>query len=280
MSVAILDAHQHCWQLGKHACQWPTPELEAIYRDFMPADFLAEAEGSAVTGSILVQSQPALEDTHFLLDLARQHRHILGVVGWVDLSAESAVADIARLARDPKLVGLRPMLQGLDADDWILTAARPEALATMAEHGLVLDALVYSRHLPFIHTLAARQPDLRIVLDHAAKPDIARREGESWERPLAELAACPNVYCKLSGLATEMSPDQPWESMLPYIRHLLGAFGPERVLWGSDWPVLNLAGDYSRWLSYCWQAVEEICPLQVADVFCHAAERAYRVVNH
>src|SRR5690606_9694470 len=132
---------------------------------------------------------------------------------------------------------------------------------------LVFDALVYSRHLPFIVQLARNYPALSIVLDHAAKPAIASAEGESWRRGMRALAACPNVYCKLSGLPTEMAAEQSWQAMLPYMRDMLDMFGAERLLWGSDWPVINLAGDYSRWLSYCWQWVEQQGPVYSQAIF-------------
>ena len=172
----IIDAHQHCWQLQRPEFAWPTPDLNAIYRDFTPDDFRAEAQPLGVIGSVLVQSQPHIEDTHFLLRLAAAHSHILGVVGWVDLSTSEAAEQLAALAGTPKLRGLRPMLQNLTPDDWILSRAQPEALEAMSAQGLTFDALVYTRHLPFIDTLAQRHPELNIVIDHAAKPVIGTGE--------------------------------------------------------------------------------------------------------
>ncbi|HEY7886456.1 MAG TPA: amidohydrolase family protein [Cellvibrionaceae bacterium] len=275
--MRIIDAHQHCWQLGKHGCQWPSSDLTAIYRDYSPVDFLAEVDGLGVAGSVLVQSQPDIRDTHYLLQLAADYPHIRGVVGWVDLSAPQATEQIAELASNPRLCGLRPMLQGLAMDDWIITRARTDALGAMAEHNLVFDALVDSRHLPFIGQLAASFPALSIVLDHAAKPAIATLEGESWRQGIDALAAYPNVYCKLSGLPTEMAAQQSWEAMQPYMRQVLELFGAERLLWGSDWPVINLAGDYSRWLCYCWQWVEQQGPAYSQAIFAETAQKLYRL---
>lgn len=273
--VAIIDAHQHCWQLGQHDCTWPTPEFEAIYRDFSPPDFAAEALALGVTGSVLVQSQESLADTRYLLQQAAEHPHILGVVGWVDLASADALEQIPALATDRHLKGLRPMLQNLIEDDWIVSRALPEALATMSDCQLSFDALVYSRHLPGIKTLAERHPQLPIVLDHAAKPAIGKGEWQYWRQGLATLASHPNVCCKLSGLITEMAPRQHWQALLAYIREILTLFGPERVLWGSDWPVLQLAGDYDRWLSYSWQAVQQFSPGCEEAVFADNARRFY-----
>lgn len=273
----IIDAHQHCWQLRRPECRWPTPELAAIHRDFTPEDFRAETRPLGVTGSVLVQSQPHMGDTHYLLELAAAYPHILGVVGWVDLSAAGAPQQIAALAGKRELCGLRPMLQNLAPDDWILSRARPEALEAMSAHRLVFDALIDARHLPVIDALARRHPDLSIVLDHAAKPAIGEGEWRRWRDGLALLAGHDNIACKLSGLVTEMAPGQPWDDALRYVVELLALFGPGRVLWGSDWPVLNLAGDYRRWLAFSRTVVARYCPDREQAIFADNARRWYRL---
>ncbi|WP_347330149.1 amidohydrolase family protein [Marinimicrobium locisalis] len=263
----IIDAHHHCWQLSRPECRWPTPALEPLYRDLGPADFWAEASSCGVSGSILVQSQPHLDDTQYLLTLAERDPRILGVVGWVDLSASNAVQTVHELADHPRLCGIRPMLQDLGEDDWILRRARPDALAALAERKLVFDALVTPRQLPVIHALARHHPTLSIVLDHGGKPNIAQGEMEQWTQHLAALASKPNVACKLSGLATEMMPAQPAEAMNDYIDRILTLFGPKRVLWGSDWPVLTLNSHYADWLARARERVRLRCPEQEAAVF-------------
>ncbi len=273
----IIDAHQHCWQLTRPECRWPTPVLEPLYRDFTPDDFWAEASPCGVSGSILVQSQPHPDDTQYLLALAGRDPRILGVVGWVDLSAADAVQAVNELAASPRLCGLRPMLQDLDEDDWILNRARPEALEALAERNLVFDALVTPRHLPVIAELARRHPTLTIVLDHGGKPDIAQRETAEWERGLAALAAHPNVVCKLSGLVTEMAPDQPANEMDGYIDRILTCFGAKRVLWGSDWPVLTLAGHYADWLARARERVRLRSPSLESALFRDNARAVYRL---
>lgn len=273
--LGIIDAHQHCWQLARPECSWPTPDLRAIYRDFGPQDFWREAAPRGVVGSVLVQSQPNEADTDYLLTLAERWPSILGVVGWTDLTREAAPGRIRALAQNPWLKGLRPMLQALPEDDWILHRANPDALSAMAVQGLVFDALVCPRHLPVLLELARRHPDLTIVIDHGAKPDIARGGLSGWQQGLKALASCPRVYCKLSGLVIELAPGQPWEELLPYLDSVLEIFGPERVLWGSDWPVLNLAGDYSRWLTLAWHRVNAGTPGQEVAVFRDNARAAY-----
>jgi len=242
----MIDAHCHFWRLNHNDCTWPPPALTAIHRDFLPDDWQREADAVGVDTAIAVQSQPSDRDTEWLLQLARDDMRIAGVVGWVDLAARNAPNRIAALARNPKLRGLRPMLQDLP-DDWFLQPAVAPATEAMVAHGLCFDALVRPRHLPRLLRFVERHPALRIVIDHAAKPDIAGRMLRPWRARIAALAEFPSVTCKLSGLATEAAEAWRPDDLRPYIEHLLTTFGPDRLLWGSDWPVVNLASDYSRW---------------------------------
>jgi len=165
------------------------------------------------------------------------------------MKAPDAADTISELARDPLLKGLRPMLQDLEDDDWIADPATTPAAAAMARHGLVFDALVLPRHLRALRTFATRHPQLLVVVDHAAKPPIARGEMQPWQDDLDRLAELPQVHCKISGLLTEAGERTRVEDLLPYVQALWTAFGPSRLLWGSDWPVLRLAGDYAGWLA-------------------------------
>ncbi|WIG57155.1 MAG: L-fuconolactone hydrolase [Rhodanobacteraceae bacterium] len=242
-----VDAHVHFWRIGRNDCTWPPPELAVIHRDFLPEDWWREASAAGIDAVIAVQSQPSERDTAWLLDLAHGDARIAGVVGWVDLSARDAPDRIAVLASHSKLRGLRPMLQDLPDDDWILQPSLMPAIEAMIAHDLCFDALVKPRHLPHLLRFAERHPALRIVIDHAAKPDIAHGVIDPWRAQIAALAELPNVSCKLSGLVTEAGDAWHPGALRPYVEHLLATFGPRRLLWGSDWPVVNLASDYSRW---------------------------------
>src|SRR5579875_3712778 len=198
----IVDAHLHCWRLGRNGCSWPTPELTAIHRDFVIDDWWREAAPLHIGAGVLVQSQPSERDTGWLLGLARGDPRIAGVVGWVDLAARDAPARIAALTAHPKLRGIRPMLQDLPDDGWILSPALAPAIEALIAHGLCFDALVKPRHLPHLLRFAERHPDLPIVIDHAAKPDIAQGVLDPWRSHIAALAEFPRTGCKLSGLLT------------------------------------------------------------------------------
>lgn len=275
-----IDAHQHFWRLADRGGHWPPPDLAPIYRDFDTRDLeplLAQAE---VAGTVLVQSLPTVEDTLQLLQIAEQWPIVQGVVGWVDLLAVDAPAQITALAHHRKLKGLRPMLQDLPDTQWIAQPALTPAIAAMQAHGLVFDALVLPQHLGALFGFAKRHPDLPIVIDHGAKPHIAQGLLDPWRQDMAALAALPQVHCKLSGLLTEAGPRGDAERLLPYVRHLLACFGPERLIWGSDWPVLNLAADYANWLAMAQTMCRHqpgIHDAHMAAIFGGNACRVYRL---
>ncbi|MFL6600947.1 MAG: amidohydrolase family protein [Steroidobacteraceae bacterium] len=264
--VTIIDSHVHFWRIGGPGQTWPGPDLQALYRDFGPPE-LREALCTAaaavapdsnstaqVQSVVLVQSQPDDRDTDWLLGLAATLPLVAAVVGWVDLASPSAPARIGELAREPKLRGLRPMLQAIEDTQWLLRAELEPALHAMAQHGLRFDALIQPRHLPMLLEFARRWPKLPIVIDHGAKPRIALGEIEPWQAQLAELSFCPNVYCKLSGLRTEQAAGAPSAELEPYMRCLMTSF-QDRLMWGSDWPVLLESGDrYSEWLQTAMRA--------------------------
>ena len=243
-----VDAHQHFWRLADRDGAWPPASLTAIHRDFLPPDLSGALARHAIGQTVLVQSLPTEADTHFMLSLADQHSFIGAVVGWTDLKAPDAPQRIAALASHPALRGLRPMLQELD-DDWIADPALAPAVQAMCAHQLTFDALVLPRQLPALLVFAERFPDLPIVIDHGAKPLIAAGDIEPWRADMLRLAALPQVCCKVSGLVTEARADWNIEQLRPYVDTIVDAFGAQRVMWGSDWPVLDLAADYDRWLA-------------------------------
>jgi L-fuconolactonase len=257
--------------------------LRLLYRDFGPAELL-EAFSTAtaavspatvdVQSVVLVQSQPDDRDTDWLLELAADLTLVGAVVGWVDLASPSAPARIAELAGYPRLRSIRPMLQAIEDTQWLLRRELEPALHAMVQHGLRFDALIQPRHLPMLMELARRWPKLPIVIDHGAKPRIPLGEIEPWQAQMAELSLFPNVYCKLSGLRTEQAAGASSAELEPYMRVLMTSFR-DRLMWGSDWPVLLHSGDrYGDWLQTSMQAAQsEGIPLQ--SLFRDAASRFY-----
>lgn len=225
------------------------PEVAPLCRDFLPPELEPLLAANGFDGSVVVQAAPTLDETGYLLDLARTHASILGVVGWVDLESEALSGDLAQLKAFRKFVGVRPMLQDLPDDDWI---ARPHVLAGVQElerQGVALDFLVFTRHLPFVLRALDAAPKLRCVIDHAAKPNLRGGDLAEWRRLLAEVASRSNVYCKLSGLVTEAGPGFQAEELAPVVEHALAIFGEDRLIFGSDWPVCTLVASYERVLN-------------------------------
>jgi L-fuconolactonase len=282
----MIDAHFHSWQLSRGDYGWLTPEIGAIYRDVAVADWQNLAAPLGIMGGILVQAAPTRAETTHLLALAEENPAVLGVVGWVDFIAADAVLQIENLAKYSKLKGLRPMLHDLPDAAWILQPAVQPALLAMVQLGLVFDALVRPVHLPHIFTIAQRYPNLPMVIDHCAKPEIARGVQTAWQPwadGMAALARWPNVSCKLSGVVNEAGESPHALICQPWIEYVLRIFGADRVLWGSDWPVLELAGEYQTWFEYCKSIIHQLSPQpspqQQDNIFGNNAMRIYKL-NH
>lgn len=276
----MIDAHFHCWQPDRGDYGWLTPEMGSICRDVSVADWSAQAQPCGIQAGVLVQAAPTEAETHFLLAQADLHQEVMGVVGWVDMLAPDAAGRIEKLAQHPRLKGLRPMLQDLDDPDWILQASVAPALRAMASCGLVLDALIRPVHLQRIRVLLTQHPDLRVVIDHGAKPS-PREPIETWVQGLSDIArstSADRVACKLSGLWTELPHGQGCGALAPWCEALLAVWGAERLIWGSDWPVLELAGDYARWRAWSVDFLNQRCtPQQVMQILDGNARRMYRL---
>lgn len=270
-----IDAHQHFWTLKRGDYGWLTPNLTPLYRDFEPEDLRPCLLANHIDGTVLVQAAPTLAETEYMLGLADAHDMILGVVGWVDFEASDAAETVNTLAEHPKLVGLRPMIQDIADDDWMLRADLAPAFETMVNTGLVFDALTMPRHLPNLTALLARYPDLRVVIDHGSKPDIANSAFDGWAADMAKLAAQTSAYVKLSGLVTEAAPFWPDDDLKPYIDHLIAHFGSHRMIWGSDWPVCTLASSYQRWVEASETLLAELTAPEKAAVFGENAAALY-----
>jgi L-fuconolactonase len=271
----MIDAHFHIWKLDRGDYGWLTPALEPIYRDITIEDWERQAEPCGISRGVIVQAAPTEAETEHILDQAAGYPDVvLGVVGWIDMSASDAPRRIERIGQNPLLKGLRPMLQDIPDPNWILEPELVPALDTMCELGLTFDALIKPVHLSRILVLAKRLPRLRIVVDHGAKPDIASGAFQPWADGLHRIAKDTDAYCKLSGLLTEAGERRDSASLRPYVDHILRSFGPERLLWGSDWPVLELAGSYEAWRT---MAAEFVVESDHEAVFEKNAIMAYRL---
>lgn len=270
-----IDSHQHFWSIARGDYGWLTPDLAPIHRDFGPDDLAPILSRHGIGRTILVQAAPTVAETEFLLAIAAATPFVAGVVGWVDFTAEDAPEVIDRLAADRKLVGLRPMVHDIADVNWLRRIELAPAIEAMIGHGLVFDALVRPPHLPALKAFIERYPRLQVVVDHGAKPEIAKGRQHPWLEQLKAIASHERVACKVSGLITEASPDWRPDDVLPYIARLIEIFGPDRLLWGSDWPVVNLAGSYDLWWALTAEALQDLPHVQRAAILGGNAARIY-----
>ena len=245
-----------------------------IRRDFAPADLEAHRQAFSIDKTVLVQAAPSLAETHYLLGLADATDWIAKVVGWVDFEKPDHRTGLERLARHRKFSGVRPMIQDIADAGWMHRADVQWGFEAVIDLDLTFDALGFPVHLDNFLTLFDRYGKMRIVVDHCMKPQIRDDAFDDWAKKLERIARSTPVYCKLSGLATEAPSDWSAETLKPYVEHVLAIFGPDRVMWGSDWPVLQLNGDYESWIA----AAEALVPGDAhAAVFGGTAARFYRI---
>src|ERR1700722_10750896 len=275
----IIDAHQHFWDLSRAGYDWLTPDQSILYCDYLPADLAPTLLHNGVRATVLVQAAPSEAETRYLFQLAQAHAFVAGVVGWVDFQPAGAHRRISALIADGRgaLKGLRPMIQDIPDPQWLSQPALDEAFEAMVTHGLVFDALVRPAQLDELRARLVRHPNLRAVLDHAGKPDIANGGFDAWAEKLERLARDTTAHCKLSGLLTEAGTRTSPEDLAPYVAHVFRCFGAERVLWGSDWPVLNLVCDYGHWLALSRGLVNSFAARYEKDVFGGTAIRLYQL---
>ena len=247
MEEYIVDSHQHFWQVGRFDYPWMSPEVEVLYRDYLPPNLEPILEECGVAKTVLVQASNSVTETRWLLSLADRHQFIGAVVGWVDLMGSEVEQQLDELTTHPKFKGVRHLVESEPAEDWLVQPSVLRAFGVLASYGVTYDLLVHTRHLKHVRTLAESCPTLRLVVDHMAKPPVASGEVSEWAKEIREVAAYPNIHCKLSGLVTEADL-WGWrtEDLRPFVERALEFFGPGRMMFGSDWPVCLLAVSYRQ----------------------------------
>ncbi|WP_329371435.1 amidohydrolase family protein [Streptomyces sp. NBC_01483] len=283
MGAAVrVDAHHHLWDLSVRDQDWITgPELQPLRRDFGVADLAPQARAAGVDRTVLVQTITVPEETPEFLALAAESELIAGVVGWTDLTRPDAADELARLRELPggrHLKGIRHQVQGEPDPKWLLRPDVRDGLVAVAEAGLVYDLVVLPHQLPACVRAAAEHPELTFVLDHLGKPPIVTGELRPWATAVRALAALPNTVCKLSGMVTEADLAK-WtvDGLRPYADTVLDAFGPGRLMFGSDWPVCTLAASYAQVVDVAEELTGGLGGEERAEVFGGTATRVYRL---
>ncbi len=279
MSLTI-DAHQHFWQLSQpYNYAWlNAPELAPIRRDCMPDDLVPHLQAAGIDRTIVVQTQHDTRENQWALTLAERHPSIAGIVGWVDLASPDCERQLLEFKDHPKFVGIRHVTQDEPDDDFIVRDDVLRGLRVLEAHGVPFDLLFFVRHLRHAATLAERLPDLPMVIDHLAKPRIKERITDDWLAQLRAASRFPNVFCKLSGLVTEADWGQ-WTTadLMPYISAAIDFFGPGRLMYGSDWPVCELAASYAEVHGALQDATSALSPSERAAIFGGTAARFYGI---
>jgi L-fuconolactonase len=272
-----IDSHHHFWRYDAVEYEWISDEMRAIRRDFLPDDLREAMSMAGVDGAVSVQARETLDETRWLLELAAQNDFINGIVGWVPLCENGVLASLEEFAAQPKFKGVRHVLQG-EPPEFMERADFNRGITVLHEFDLVYDLLIFERHLPKAIEFVDRHPQQRFVLDHIAKPRIAAGEIEPWRENLRELARRENVSCKLSGLVTEADFHNWTPAQLrPYAETVLEAFGAERVLFGSDWPVCLVACDYTRWHDVVAEFISTLSSDEQARVWGKNAVEIYKL---
>jgi L-fuconolactonase len=274
----VVDSHHHFWRYTPAEYGWIDENMAAIRRDFLPADLQQEIAVAGVDAVVSVQARQSVEETRWLLDLATQNPFIAGVVGWVPLVSPSLAADLAQFAAHPKLVAIRHVLQDEPDPLFMLRGDFQAGIRALRAYNLAYDILIYHRHLPQTIELVDRHPEQTFVVNHMAKPAIKQGTIEPWARGMRELARRPLVCCKLSGMVTEIGrPHWSLADLRPYFDVVLEAFGPERVLFGSDWPVCLVACGYARWMEIVQELIAPLSSGERAAILGDNARRVYRL---
>jgi L-fuconolactonase len=273
-----IDSHQHFWQYQPARHGWITDAMAVLKRDFMPPDLNRELQASGMGASIAVQADQSEDETLFLLDLAKRHPVIAGVVGWVDLCSENLPERLAYFSHHDKLCGFRHVLQDEPDDRFMLRKSFVRGIEHLRQFDFTYDILIYPRQLPAALELVAKFPKQPFVIDHIAKPPIKTKETATWAGHMREIAAAPNVFCKLSGIITEADWGHWTERDLrPYLDVIFKAFSLDRLMFGSDWPVCLLAGTYGQVKQVIEHYTQNLTASESANIFGSNAARFYRL---
>jgi L-fuconolactonase len=274
----MIDSHQHFWQVGRFDYPWMTSDLEVLYRDYLPEELAPILSRNGVSKTVLVQASNSVAESRWLLSLADENSFIAGVVGWIDLMSPIVDAQLDELSVHPRFKGVRHLVESEPDDDWLIQSSVLSGLRQLSRYRLSYDLLVHTRHLKYVPRVIETVPELAFVIDHLAKPPVAKNEIKDWSKELKPLASYSNVYCKLSGLVTEAN----WSSwrlddLRPYVEYALELFGADRLMFGSDYPVCLLAASYDRVLDAFQEILEPLSDTDREKIFSNNAAKFYRL---
>jgi L-fuconolactonase len=274
----IVDSHHHFWDVDRLEYVWMPPDPSVLRQNYVPETMAPLLERAGVSKTVLVQAHQSIEEAHWLLEIAEEMDFVAGVVAWADLTSPGLGRDLDSIQAKQGLVGIRHQVEEEPDEAWLVRPDVIGGLKEVARHDLVYDLLVKGPHIKYVPEVAEKVPDLRMVVDHIAKPPIAAGQTEPWATHMAAIATIPGIYCKISGMVTE-ADHMHWTvaDLKPYVTHVVELFGFDRLMWGSDWPVCLLASSYAHVLNAALQAVGDLTPEQRTKFLAQNAVDFYRL---
>ncbi len=273
----MIDAHFHLWNPARGDYGWMPKDDPVLARPYRLPDACAAFDAVGINRAVLVQAAPSIEETEYMLGIADSSERIAAIVGWVDFENVDHRHHLERFAAHDRFRSVRPMVQDIQDDDWILRPDIRWAFDALIDLDLAFDALGFPRHAARFLQLFRDYPDLRVVIDHGFKPSVASAEFDEWAADMEKLADETNAVCKLSGLVTEAGQDHGDDVLRPYVHHLLEVFGPDRLMWGSDWPVCRLKCEYAEWRQQAFRLTADIPEPAKYRIFGGTARDFYRI---
>jgi len=277
MSLKKIDSHQHFLKPDQVSYCWMKPDMP-LAKDFLPSDLKPCLDKHGVQKTILVEAADSEEENEFMFHLAEENDFIAGIVIWLDMESPSFAQELSRYSEMPKFVGIRPMIESIEDEAWMIRPAVKKSFGQLQEQSICFDFLTHPKHLLYALQILDEFPKLRTVINHISKPPIKEGILAPWAELIERAAAHENVYCKLSGMITE-ADHKSWKTadLTPYIRHILKVFGPQRCMFGSDWPVCLLAGTYDDVVDALQQNLGDLSPKDIEAIFWDTASRFYRI---
>jgi len=273
-----IDAHQHFWKYNTNDYGWMGPGMEILKKDYLPEDLRPVLQSTGMDGTIAVQARQTLEETRWLLELARNYPFIKGVVGWVDLSSDKAAEQLARFNKEPAFVGVRHVLHDEPDDRFMLREEFLRGIKALKDYKLTYDVLIFPKHVPVAYEMVKKIPQQPFVIDHIAKPFIKKRQLSPWDKDIKKLASCRNVYCKISGMVTEADwKSWQYSDFEPYLDIIFEAFGAERIMIGSDWPVCTVSAPYNKVMEIVFSYVGKLTATEQNRILGENAVKFYQI---
>ena len=272
-----IDSHQHFWKLSRGDYTWMSEDYTSLFKDFDSNDLRPLIKQKNITKTVIVQAADTISESEFILDIANKTDFVSGVVGWVNFEDKNVKNDIDKLSQNPYLKGFRPMIHDIEDVNWMLKEEIKEGIEYLNTNNLTFDALVRPHHLENLLIFAKKYESLPIVIDHIAKPKIIDGEIDKWKNDMKKLSELDNIFCKYSGILTEVGENYKKEQILPYIDYIFEIFSTKKIMWGSDWPVLTMAENYQTWFDIAFDFIKSLSKDEKNNVFCKTATNFYKL---